>query len=168
MTYGIHSIEVEEVIQFSRMFQFSGLTQELLKDIKVIKDIDKATFLAYEATFGDDEYTWNDIRELEMSEVWGDYYNLNEDERSVGLDALTDLIDEHVRKSDNGLSDFFHDVVADLRNCAINRAINGKSNNFFEKILEIYKIGGFPCGWDEEYSEGNPKGNFIVYMAEME
>ena len=38
MTYGIHSREVEEVIQFSRMFQFSGSAQELLEGIKVIID----------------------------------------------------------------------------------------------------------------------------------
>lgn len=163
MNYGAHSKLVEEVIQFSRTLQCASPSLHLLNEIDVINEIERAEFLAYEEVFGEDEYTWKDIRELEMSEVWGGYYNLSEDGKTLELDGLLDIIAGNVRKSENVLSDFFDDVVADLKNCAVNRAINGKTNNFFDKIFEIYKASGFPCGWSGDYPD--PEGRIIAYFA---
>lgn len=36
-----------------------------------------------------------------------------------------------------------NDIVADLSNCAINRAINGKTSSFFEDIFKAYQYGLF-------------------------
>lgn len=33
---------------------------------------------------------------------------------------------------------------------ALNRLVNGKSDNFYEKIFEVYKQGGRPCGWERD------------------
>ncbi len=30
--------------------------------------------------------------------------------------------------------------------CALNRLLNGKTDNFHERIFEVYKHGGWPCG----------------------
>jgi hypothetical protein len=37
--------------------------------------------LAYEEVYGEDEYTWKDIREMEMSEVWGRFYELEDNQK---------------------------------------------------------------------------------------
>lgn len=44
--------------------------------------------------------------------------------------------------------------------CALNRLVNGKTDNFYEKIFEVYKQGGWPCGWKGTY----PIGEIIVYV----
>lgn len=153
MNYGVFNNLVEEVIQFSKNFQ-SEQTNRIPKNIIVIDDIKRAEHLAYDEIFGEEEYNWKDIRELEMSEVWGIYYSMTENEKPKGLEELLEIIADNVRKSSFKNSIFYNDVVADLTNCAINRAINGKSNPFFEKLFEIYQFGAFPCGWNDDYPEG--------------
>ena len=44
--------------------------------------------------------------------------------------------------------------------CAPNRLVNGKVDNFYEKVFKVYKMGGWPCGWKGEYMEGK----MIVYL----
>ncbi|MDA2729846.1 hypothetical protein PDR34_08560 [Bacillus cereus] len=153
MNYGVFNNLVEEVIQFSKKFQ-RELTNNISNEIVIINDIKKAEHLAYDETFGEDEYNWKDIRELEMSEVWGIYYAMSENEKPKGLEELLEIIADNVRKSSFKYSIFYNDVVADLTNCAINRAINGKSSSFFEELFEIYQLGAFPCGWNGDYPEG--------------
>ncbi|TKI67406.1 hypothetical protein FC756_13345 [Lysinibacillus mangiferihumi] len=153
MNYGVFNNLVEEVIRFSKNFQ-SELTNNISNEIVIINDIKKAEHLAYDEVFGEDEYNWKDIRELEISEVWGIYYEISENGKTEGLEELLEIIADNVRKSSFKYSIFYDDVVADLTNCAINRAINGKSSSFFEELFEIYQLGAFPCGWNGDYPEG--------------
>lgn len=97
MNYGVFNNLVEEVIQFSKKFQ-SELTNNISNEIVIINDIKKAEHLAYDETFGEDEYNWKDIRELEMSEVWGIYYAMSENEKPKGLEELLEIIADNVRK----------------------------------------------------------------------
>ncbi|EEM16289.1 hypothetical protein COM13_22410 [Bacillus pseudomycoides] len=152
---------VQEVVDFSKDFQFASLTKKLSNKIAIVNDMQQAELLAYEEAYGEDEYTWTDIRELEKSKVRGVYYRLSEIERPKELHTMLEVIDNHVRQSAVRMDGFFNDVVADLNNCAFSRAINGKKNDFFETMFEIYKAGGFPCGWNGEYP-GN--GRIIAYF----
>ncbi|MCA1202306.1 hypothetical protein [Priestia flexa] len=161
MNYGIFNNLVEEVIEFSESFQ-SEPNDAISNKIVVINDIKKAEHLAHDEIFGEDEYNWKDIRELEMSEVWGNYYTMPEHERPKGLDELLEVIADNVRRSSFKYSMFYNDVVADLTNCAINRAINGKNSSFFEKMFKIYQIGAFPCGWSGDY----PEGKIVAFKLE--
>ncbi|BCB04106.1 hypothetical protein [Bacillus sp. KH172YL63] len=153
MDYGVYNHLVEEVIRFSENFQ-SETTNNISNETVIINDIKKAEHLAYDEIFGEDEYNWKDIRELEMSEVWGIYYAMSESEKPKGLEGLLGIIADNVRKSSFKYSIFYDDVVADLTNCAINRAINGKNSSFFEELFDVYKLGAFPCGWKGDYPEG--------------
>lgn len=153
MNYGVFNNLVEDVIQFSKNFQ-SQHSNNISNKINIINDIKKAEHLAYDEIFGEDEYNWKDIRELEMSAVWGIYYTMSENEKPKGLEELLEVISDNVRKSSFEYSIFYNDVVADLTNCAINRAINGKNSSFFEELFEIYQLGAFPCGWSGDYPEG--------------
>ncbi|MER2263459.1 MAG: hypothetical protein ABS934_15755, partial [Psychrobacillus sp.] len=98
MNYGLFNNLVEEVIQFSKDFQ-SEQTNKFPKNIIIINDIKKAEHLAYEEIFGEEEYNWKDIREMEMSEVWGLYYEKSENEKPKGLEELLEIIADNVRKS---------------------------------------------------------------------
>ncbi|WP_069838565.1 hypothetical protein [Bacillus sp. F56] len=158
MNFGKYHNLVEEVIEFSKTLKpinsvnVSSFTQ-------IINDQEKAEYLAYEEVYGEDEYTWKDIREIEMSEVWERFYELEDNLKPEDIDALLDIFSESIRHASTEFKTFFEDIVADLNNCAINRAINGNTNNFFEKVFEIYKAGYFPCGWNGDY----PNGTFVVF-----
>lgn len=39
------------------------------------------------------------------------------------------------------------------------RALVGTEATFHEHLLDVYKRGGYPCGWDGEY----PNGRLVVY-----
>ncbi|MEC2060862.1 MULTISPECIES: hypothetical protein [Bacillus] len=157
MKYGHYHNQVKEVIDFSKTFKVVT-SEDISYFTKIIKDKEKAKYYAYEAEFGEDEYTWNDLRENEMSEVWDKYYQLIDDQKPQNLDILLDVFSVNVRSAMTELNTFFEEIVADLNNCAINRAVNGITDNFFEKLFKIYKAGYFPCGWDGDY----PNGNFIA------
>lgn len=161
MTYGLYNDLVKEVLNFSKTFKVNLSPQ--IKSTTLITELRKAEFLAYDEVFGEDEYTWKDIRELEMSEVWADYYEKPDDEKPKNLDDLLEVISENIRECDYPYNTFFNDIVGDLKNCAVNRSINGLKDSFFEEIFKIYQSGGFPCGWDGNYPES---GNIIVYYAE--
>lgn len=161
MNDGVYNNLVEEVIRFSKNFQ-GELNNNISNKIIIINDIKKAEYLAYDEIFGEDEYNWKDIRELEMSEVWEIYYAMSEKEKPKGLEELLEVIAGNVSKNSCKYSIFYNDVVADLTNCAINRAINGKNNTFFEDLFEIYQLGAFPCGWNGAY----PEGKIIAYKLD--
>lgn len=69
---------VEEVIDFLKIFKFIILN-DICYFIKIINDKEKVKYYVYEEVFGEDEYMWKDIKENEMSEVWGEIYELNDD-----------------------------------------------------------------------------------------
>ena len=146
---------VDEVLLFSKNPQ---VDEHQVISIRIINDLEEAERLAYEEDFGEDEYNWKDLRELEMSEVWRKYYAISENKRHKGLEGISEIISVNLRES-SFYSNFFNDVVADLNNCAISRVINGKSNSFFENLFEIYQFGAIPCGWEGNY----PEGRIVAY-----
>jgi len=138
MKYGIHSKLVEEVIQFTNTMQdFHKIA--IPEEIYVINDLHEAKKFAFEEIFGEDEYTWSDTRQKEMGKVKGKLYKLEPSQKPQGLEGITEEIANGLRNQiPKAYSDFFENVVVDLRNCAYNRAINGKSENFYEYIFKIY------------------------------
>lgn len=162
MKYGINTKLVEEVIQISSSMQSINNTN-LPENVMIINQYEEAIRLAYDEVYGEDEYTWADIRQLEMGKVRGKLYKLDPLQKPGNLDELTPVISNGLRQTiPEDYSDFFENITVDLRNCAINRAINGDGENFYEQIFKIYKSGGFPCGWDGEYPE---EGKIIAFFA---
>ncbi|WP_176343922.1 hypothetical protein [Priestia aryabhattai] len=152
---------VEEVIELSKNYGQVSLEKEDVDKIQVIYDYGKAEYLAYEEVYGEEEYSWKDIRELEMSDVWERYYDLTDAEKTCELEEIVEVIAENLRQSLEGYDAFFEDIVADLNNCAISRAVNGTENNFFESIFKLHRSGYLPCGWSGDY----PDGGIIAYRG---
>ncbi|MCQ9283586.1 MULTISPECIES: hypothetical protein [Priestia] len=152
---------VEEVIELSKNYGQVSLEKEDVDKIQVIYDYGKAEYLAYEEVYGEEEYSWKDIRELEMSDVWERYYDLTDAEKTRELEEIVEVIAENLRQSLEGYDAFFEDIVADLNNCAISRAVNGTENNFFESIFKLHRSGYLPCGWSGDY----PDGGIIAYRG---
>ena len=50
-----------------------------------------------------------------------------------------------------------------LQKCAENRACNGRTNNFWERVLKLYLKGLWPGGWERRW----PKpGRFVAWRRE--
>jgi hypothetical protein len=54
-----------------------------------------------------------------------------------------------------------NNAVADLRYCAENRAFNGPTDNFWERLFRLYRQGLWPCGWRGIYPG---PGKFAAYQ----
>lgn len=127
-----------------------------INGIKTIGHFEEAISLAL------DEQTWTDIREEEMSLVRKELYNIpNYRDFKNQLNDIDERLNSYLE--DNVLDEFsdaFNEIFSDFLNIAINRAVNGNKNNFHEKLFEIYKAGGWPCGWEGSY----PKGKIVAYF----
>lgn len=53
-----------------------------------------------------------------------------------------------------------NNMVSELWDCAENRAFNGLTDNFWERMFRLYQQGVWPCGWWGVFP--NP-GKFIAY-----
>ena len=53
-----------------------------------------------------------------------------------------------------------NNAVSELRWCAENRACNGLTDNFWERLFRLYREGLWPCGWRGVYPE---PGKFVAY-----
>ncbi|PDY46418.1 cytoplasmic protein [Bacillus pseudomycoides] len=163
MKYGIHTELVEEVIHFLSSLHLFHNEKVLNHNSIIVNDYERSQELAWSQDLDEVENIWDDIKSLESGEVIGKLYegNLNAVERT-----LREIIQSASNYQEHFVSNYieiFEEVMVDLHMCALNRLVNGKTDNFYERIFEVYKHGGWPCGWKGEY----PEGNMIVYMPEM-
>ncbi|CAG9614816.1 hypothetical protein BACCIP111899_04049 [Bacillus rhizoplanae] len=162
MKYGKNNQLVEEVINFISNLQLFHKEKLLNRDI--VNEYERAQELACSQDLDEVENVWDDIKSSESGEIIGKLYE-------NGLNSMERPIREVIQSSENYPGDFasqyidvFEEIVGDLHMCALNRLVNGKTDNFYERIFEIYKLGGWPCGWEGKY----PQGRMIVYSPEKE
>jgi hypothetical protein len=162
MIYGKNTKSVDEVIDFIRkekLFE-NGICQ--INDITIIRDYEKAKILAWSQNSDEVQSVWEGIKSSESAIIMGKLY----DERH--LNNFEDEIYEIFNSSENYIDgfipleywDIFEEIQGDIYMCALNRLVNGKIENFYEKLLKIYKKGGWPCGWDGKY----PLGKVFVFV----
>jgi hypothetical protein len=54
-----------------------------------------------------------------------------------------------------------NNAVSELRWCAENRACRGLTDNFWERLVRLYREGLWPCGWRGVYPR---PGKFVAYQ----
>jgi hypothetical protein len=146
-------IEVLDLIDSKALLHPSNST---LSNGHIIDDLELAKFFAWDKVYGQDEFTWSDIRSEKMSEVWEIVY---EDENHIHIDRKLSAVLEEVTSSLERQLDTYHkelldDIASDMKGCIYSRAFQGVNSTFFEKILTIYQDGGWPCGWHGDWPEG--------------
>ncbi|WP_121616340.1 cytoplasmic protein [Virgibacillus halodenitrificans] len=161
MKFGENTQLVEEVMDFARkskMFNNKNINAKLFE---VIKDFNEAQKLAWSQDSSEVDTVWEYVKSQETESIVEKVYEMDLVSQQ---DHLFDFFSDH----DNYLNDFLpidyidinEEVEGDLTMCALNRLVNGKIDNFYERIFEIYKQGGWPCGWKGAY----PIGKIIVYV----
>ncbi|MBC6972251.1 cytoplasmic protein [Bacillus sp. Xin] len=169
MKYGENTKLVEEVIEYIQkrnLFDRKDIKlYSLLNDIEIIHDFDRAQELAWSQDLDVIQVVWDDIKSDESAKILEGTYN---PDMEVQKDMLYEVFSNNQNYSQDFISinhiNIIEEVERDLEMCALNRLLNGKTNNFYELIFEIYKFGGWPCGWKGEY----PQGKMIVYLPEKE
>ncbi|WBW96127.1 hypothetical protein [Oceanirhabdus sp. W0125-5] len=157
--------EVIEATEEMKLFSPKTINSNYIIEIN---DYDEAEFLAYEnlqyEINSEKGYSWVDLRELVMSEVYEEKYRIeNYQEFQEEMNEFKRLLDKNLKISDEYI-DSLDDVYSDLSDCIICRGLYGKNNSIFEKMYYIYKSGGWPCGWSGNY----PEGKLIVFYPREE
>lgn len=163
--FGKYSKQVQEVIIFIEKDFSLGKSsaRKIHFPTRLIDDFNEAKNIAWgqENQF----MSWVDIRENEASEILAERYKMHDfkvldDE----LGVLIDYFHSVLRKKLHGeYIDLLDDIAADLYNCAYARAVHGIKDGLFEKIFFTYRAGYWPCGWTDDY----PNGNMLIYKLKV-
>ncbi|WP_019637144.1 hypothetical protein [Paenibacillus fonticola] len=155
MKYGEYSSLVEEVINYIQSNQLFQGNKQLDDEFTIIDDFEQAQEIAWTQDLDIVDTLWEYVKSSEDSEIIGKVYE--KELRSVERE-LKELFDSTESYSEgffpSGYLDIIEEVQGDLFMCAINRLVNGKTNNFYEELFRIYQSGGWPCGWEGKYPEG--------------
>ena len=99
-----------------------------------------------------------DILEENMSKVWSviyqydNYKNLSDEVDGIDISEVTRIeytVDDY---------DVQEEINNEIELCVKSRFVCGKENVFFERLFKAFKLGGWPCGWNN--------GKIIVYIPE--
>ncbi|MBU3177796.1 hypothetical protein KPL47_15805 [Clostridium estertheticum] len=161
MRYKGDVLLVQEVIDYIKHSRLFERLQSLNNYVKIINDYDKAQEIAWTQNLNVVETLWEYVKSSETSEIIGKVYEKN----LLSSDyELKDIFDANENYSDDfipsGYLDIIEEVQGDLYMCALNRLVNGKTDNFYENVFDVYKAGGWPCGWEGKY----PNGKIIGYI----
>lgn len=156
--FGSNTSLVEEIIKSVKTMNLYKQNSTNIENVLVINDYEKAKFLAYDnleyEMNSENGYNWVDIRELVMSNVNEDKYTIeNYKEFNKKIDDIELLIRKDLKIAKE-YRETWDDAYADIVNCAICRAIYGQNDSLFEKLYNVYKSGGWPCGWEGNFPEG--------------
>jgi hypothetical protein len=166
MAFGIHTSLVEEILTAIANGDILSPHAPIADPLAlVIADLDEAKRYAWSRPIaGDDISTWNDLREDEVAPFHALPYERPDlkpayDSTDTLLEPLSKLLREKLPANYAELRD---DVAADLQHCAMNRALHGLlPDSFWERMWQIYRRGGWPCGWEGEY----PQGRLVVFAS---
>lgn len=161
MKFGENTQLVEEVMDFIRNNKMFNKNNVHVNNLEVINDFNEAQNLAWSQDSSEVDTVWEYVKSQEAESIVEKVYNLD---LVTQQDDLYDFFSEHDNYSNDFLSfdyiDINEEVEGDLTMCALNRLVNGKTDNFYEQIFEVYKQGGWPCGWKGAY----PIGKIIAYV----
>lgn len=161
MKYGENTKLVEEVIEYIQKRRLFDRDDIKLHDIEMIHDFDKAQELAWSQDLDVTQIVWDDMKSDESAKLLEGTYNPNMESKK---DMLYEVFSDNYNYYQEFISidhiNILEEVERDLEMCALNRLVNGKVDNFYEKVFKVYKMGGWPCGWKGEY----PEGKMIVYL----
>ncbi len=152
---------LEETIKEIKDMRFFKETIEVNDDeYEIIHDYDEAVENAFSRPYDYGEFglTWCDILEENMADVRGviyqseNYAELSKKLRELEIPELEEI---EFTIDDDSVQE---EIVWEIECCAQSRLVCGKENAFFESLFRAYKLGGWPCGWND--------GKIIVYVPE--
>jgi hypothetical protein len=159
---------VQEVKEFARSGRLLSGSQST-ETVYLVHDVKAALGRAIGKVSIDSAWsmTWTQIREDQSADLLVAKYALDSAERAIVnrdscliADAICSSIAPRLQRM--GLSCLVNEVSVDLWSIATARLIQGRSNDFWERVFELYCDGLWPCGWD---GPAYPMGNFVAFTS---
>ena len=145
--------------EIKNMRFFREVVEINAEEYEIIHDYDEALENAFDREYKELKgQTWVDILEENMANVRGiiyqydNYAELSKVLRSIKIPELNDI---EYTIEDYSVKEEIHN---EIELCAKSRFVCGKENAFFESLFKAYKLGGWPCGWNN--------GKIIVYTPD--
>lgn len=165
--------KVREVIEYVRSGDFlKGPYKGFLDEERLITDAKKAIEIYTDQDVEPPLYFLLDITQDASGDIpYGDDEKLRElkisliefeeqiDFHSLILNRLGHLQESKINKSEMAL--LADAIGSDLFLCAKARLLIEDSHPYFERIFDIYKNQGFPCGWIG--GDNSREGDFLIY-----
>jgi len=166
LRYGKYTDLVQDVIRLVESGTLLKPSQALaIENVALIGSFEEARKRAHFIDFETDNLGWTDIREREMASVHGASYKIEGFQEVLDrIWEIHDLFFALLKKQlDKEAYLVVNDILADLYNCAVSRSVCGTRREFFENMFRLYRLGGWPCGWEGKY----PQGRMCVYFPEL-
>jgi hypothetical protein len=170
MSYGPHTADVQDLVDFIHSGQLLRNPRPPRDaDLKIIRDLSKAQAYrepAEDAPDDADLWDWQDI--VDFGGICGSSLPSEKLQRLDPelIDRLNRLYDGEIldslrrqlsgRCSEESISNLWADFTFILGY----RAALGRSVPFIERLIELYRLGGYPCGWEGLH----PAGRMVVYF----
>jgi hypothetical protein len=160
-------LEIVDLVESGVIFRNP---QPPLSEVKIIHNMANVLdYLHVIANYEDDEgYDWRDLL-LNAGEPDNDLITEREIRRSA-MPGLTDSINELVDERIHGAlrrqlgTRYTEDDILYIRGTIdfilCFRATFGRTLPFIERLVDIYRLGGHPCGWVGRY----PEGEMVAYF----
>lgn len=145
--------EIRNFVFFKEKIEISSEEYEIIHDFKQAYDN------AFSRTYKYKEYpghTWVDILEENMAHVRGIIYKCDNYAELSKVIRGIEILEEIKYTVDSCIIQ--EEIESEIELCAKSRFVCGKDNAFFESLYKAYKLGGWPCGWND--------GNIIVYVPD--
>lgn len=174
MNFGRHSADVRDLIDFI-------LSGSLLHNpqpphdpgLRIIRDLGEAyRYQEVQEDSPDGWWTWREI--LDYAGARGSDLPAQRLDRLKSvpglMKSLAHLMDGEVYESlhrqlrENYGEDSILDIWGDLDFIIRYRATFGQTLAFIERLIALYRLGGYPCGWDGVY----PEGRLVVFFPPAE
>lgn len=169
MNYGPHTADVLDLVDFIE----SG---RLLRDprppsdpgLKIIRDLSELDrYREVQEDTPDDWWIWKDI--LEYAGTCGSDFPSERLRRleTALIDKLNKLYDLEIydyltlQLAGRFDEEVISNIWADFTFIIGYRAAFGRTLPFVERLIELWRLGGFPCGWDGGV---HPQGRLVVYF----
>lgn len=168
MIYGPNTKYVQEVIDFLK-------AGRLLRDphpptsttITTIRSLAEREPYRQSPADTPDEMAWNwsDIKQAagtDSTVIEAEVWSQLGDEMCNALGRKWDEMYDVVKQQLEGTLEEhdIQEILGDHEWIAMYRAAFGPTNAFFEQMFTMYRLGGYPCGWDGPY----PLGRMVVYF----
>jgi hypothetical protein len=171
MELGPHADDVLDIVDLVKSSMiFRDPRPPLGQELKVIRDMaDVRLYLHIIADYSEGEgWDWRDLLEC-----GGEPGSDLSDERDERMDSVPGLLESLGKLMDGPITSSLWDQLGgrytdtDIKFiwCTIEfilgyRSTFGRTLPFIERLVEIYRLGGHPCGWVGRY----PEGQLVAYF----
>jgi hypothetical protein len=135
-------------------------------NLLIIEDFEQAKDYAWHRFISDDENApnWTDLRAEEVARLLGATYDdpslasVRASIRATGQRFADEIVLPPVFEA------AFEDITADLQHVALSRVVMKAPPGLFTQMWDVYRQGGWPCGWEGSY----PDGRLVVFQPAVD